>query len=477
MTGRLSLLISCLVLCGCSKNTPEGSTEVTEVPAPDSIPFEERANSARTAPPPERKTREEFFAEIYVPAYEKVGLKDPKWDKEARAYLSLLSTNAGHGISNPEKVRELRDAVEKTGCEDPLVSYMILRQRYDPHVANTTTTNLWVQAAEGLEKSDYHPYWKFFARFRAAVALQATMRETKTKSQAVPEMLNLCYDRTTKLLQDHSLPTAVVYQIIEEEFLPRIGMKHHSEWVIQHIEPLLVDGWGDTAEAWYFIGRFHTSHAWNERGSDWADSVSEQGWEGMTEHLQSARIALEKSWGIKPLENAGVRMLTVELGDSRGRQAMETWFSRVMWMNPASYDACEGKMYWLQPKWHGSSTEMINFGRECLTNTAWRGNVPLILYQSHRLLATWHEQSKQGKAQEYWLLPNVWPDVKASFERYFELNPTNVGWRHDYAKAAYECRQWADLRAQIKLFGPINFEFFGGKEAYEKMVREAERNR
>ena len=479
MPGRLSFLISCLVLCGCSKNTPEGSAEVAEVSAPDTIPFEERANLARTAPPPERKTREEFFAEIYIPAYEKVGLKDAKWDKEARAYLSLLSTNAGHGISDPDKVRELRDAVDKTGCEDPLVRYMILRQRYDAHVANSTVTNLWVQAAEGLEKSDYHPYWKFFARYRAALAMRAVVRETKTKtqSQEIQEMFNQCYQRSMALLQDHSLPTEVMYQIVDEYYLSDIKRKDYAKWVIENIEPLMVSGWGDTAPVWYAIGEFHIAHAWNERGTGWSDSVSQDGWKAMAEHLHAARVALEKSWSIKPLEKAGVAMLTVELGDSKNRQAMETWFNRVMWMNPASYDACERKMYWLQPKWHGSVAEMIGFGRECLTNTAWRGNVPLILYQSHRLLATWYEQSKQGKMQDYWLLPNVWPDVKASFERYFEVNPLNTGWRHDYAKAAYDCRAWEDLRLQIPLLGQINYEFFGGKEAYEKMLLDAEKNR
>jgi hypothetical protein len=56
------------------------------------------------------------------------------------------------------------------------------------------------------------------------------------------------------------------------------------------------------------------------------------------------------------------------------------------------------------------------------------------------------------------------------------LNPDAVGWRHDYAMAAYKCEKWEDVLKQVKLFGPINYSYFGGREAFEEMVRKAEAN-
>jgi hypothetical protein len=79
----------------------------------------------------------------------------------------------------------------------------------------------------------------------------------------------------------------------------------------------------------------------------------------------------------------------------------------------------------------------------------------------------------KAERREYWKRPGVWADVKASFERFFELNPDAVGWRHDYARCAYWCEQWDDLTKQLALFGPTNYAFFGGKAAFDKMCQEA----
>ena len=68
----------------------------------------------------------------------------------------------------------------------------------------------------------------------------------------------------------------------------------------------------------------------------------------------------------------------------------------------------------------------------------------------------------------------MWRDIKLSFETFLAAHPDAVGWRHDYALAAYKSEAWDDLRKQIKLMGPINYAYFGGKEAYEEMVRKAE---
>ncbi|MGZ8436672.1 MAG: hypothetical protein ACXW3L_06560, partial [Limisphaerales bacterium] len=136
------------------------------------------------------------------------------------------------------------------------------------------------------------------------------------------------------------------------------------------------------------------------------------------------------------------------------------------------YDARMNKLNWLHVKWHGSVEEMLNFGKETLGDT--NGTAALTFYEVHAELAKYRRQSKTGTEAEYWKRPEVWPDVKQSFETFFSYHPNEVGWRHDYALAAYKCEAWDDLRKQIKLLGPINYPFFGGREKFEQMVREAE---
>ena len=143
------------------------------------------------------------------------------------------------------------------------------------------------------------------------------------------------------------------------------------------------------------------------------------------------------------------------------------WFRRAMETDPNNYDACYRKLSYLEPKWHGSTEAMLEFGRECLASEKWGGRVPLILVDAHDALARYAEKANRAA---YWKQPGVWPDLKASFEKFFKLYPKAVSWRHNYARCAYWCEQWEDLNEQLKLMGPINYAYFGGETEYEKMV-------
>jgi hypothetical protein len=473
-----------LPLSACTKREDSDSAALAERSEPSSS---ERAPVPQLSPPEpqpplatNRLSREEYFARIFVPAYEKHGRKNPKWNAAATNFLAKLSTSAGgHGSTNHtvihEEIEKATRQIEQLACEDPLIRYMVLRQRYDAFQADESTTNLWVQAALDLESTGYPMYWKFFSYMRAAEALSAV--SGRTNSPVVIQYRNAASVRLIELLKDKSTPTSVV---LEAAGVWINGVLNRAPklrtWTYDQVEPLLLEGWGDTAEAWFIRGRYYIGYAWVARGSGWASTVSDQGWKLMQERLQVARESLEKSWNISPIEDVAVSMITLNMGDTGNRAEMERWFNRAMELNPASYNACEAKLLWLMPKWHGSAREAIAFGRECVTNTAWKGDVPLHLYHAHRQLATWYLQSEQGTENDYWKLPGVWPDVRASFEEFLEQNPDRTGWRHDYALAAYQAEAWDDLRKQIKLLGPINYAFFGGKPAFEEMARKAQQN-
>jgi hypothetical protein len=72
-------------------------------------------------------------------------------------------------------------------------------------------------------------------------------------------------------------------------------------------------------------------------------------------------------------------MITVELGQGRGRPRMEQWFQRAMSLSPNYYEACYAKLHYLQPKWFGSNEDMLEFAGECVNSSKWGGHVPLIL--------------------------------------------------------------------------------------------------
>src|SRR5262249_4187778 len=112
------------------------------------------------------------------------------------------------------------------------------------------------------------------------------------------------------------------------------------------------------------------------------------------------------------------------------------------------------------------------FGRECVA-TNYEGRVPLILVDIHQEISNYLPDEDARRA--YWKQPFVWDDIKSSFEKFFELNPEAVGWRHNYAWYANQCEQWASVMEQVRQFGSdTNYTYFGGKDAFDKMVKRAQ---
>ena len=160
--------------------------------------------------------------------------------------------------------------------------------------------------------------------------------------------------------------------------------------------------------------------------------------------------------------------MELELGQGKGRERMELWFRRAMEIAPNNYEACTAKLYYLEPKWYGSPDEMLRFGRECVASEKWNGSVPLVLVDAHETLATYARRTGETN---YWKRAEVWPDLKSSFEKFFTLDPEASSWRHNYARYAYWCGQWESLNEQIKLLGEVNYDYFGGRAEFDKMVK------
>src|SRR6185503_2616393 len=97
----------------------------------------------------------------------------------------------------------------------------------------------------------------------------------------------------------------------------------------RNLESTLLKNWPNEPFVYQIKGRFHIDEAWNSRGSGYSDSVTEKGWKGFTDHLNTAAEALEIAWKLGPTNpHIAVEMLTVELGQGQGRERMELWFNR-----------------------------------------------------------------------------------------------------------------------------------------------------
>ena len=199
--------------------------------------------------------------------------------------------------------------------------------------------------------------------------------------------------------------------------------------------------------------------------------MTEKGFQGFEDHLDKAEGLLARAWQMNS-NNAGTAylMMQVELGQGKGRARMETWFHRAMALYPNYYEAAHLMSFYLEPRWYGSEAAALSFARSCVSSDKWGGQVPLVLAQRHRSLAIYYQKTNAA----YWHRPQVWRDVKSSYDKFFALNPDATGWRHDFAKDAYDCGQPRVFLEQVKLFSfGTNYTFFGGQEKFQAMLESA----
>jgi hypothetical protein len=361
-------------------------------------------------------------------------------------------------------------AAVDAGCDDPMIHYLYVRFSMDQTNSAQVFTGAFCQTAKDMQKSTYPPVRKFYAAARALDQILYTYG-TNTANQPIWEEITPLISPSVEVaLNDKTMPAREAYEIANKALYMMRGDTNQYQQTYHRVEKSLLENWPDDYTTWLLKGTAYIDMAWHARGSGWAYTVSDQGWEHFSERLATAEEALEHAWKLYPKDpEIAHQMMTVMLGQGGGRDRMELWFDRAMVLDPNDYDACSRKLYYLEPKWYGSREAMLDFGRECVQNTNWAGQVPLVLVDAHwNFRRGYVDKSEQTN---YWKQPDVWPDIKAAFERYFEVNPDATRWYHNYAWYAYQCEQWNAFNELIPKLGPINYDFFGGKAEFDKMVQ------
>ena len=352
-----------------------------------------------------------------------------------RALLNQVANLRGGGdLANRKKVEELVRQLHQLGCTDPLFRY--LHTRYGDQSTRHEDLSAALRAAsQGLRDSDYDALEKFWATYRTASQLKDKSR-SKAPQEAVA-LFRTAVDLLATAFGNQELLADEVGSTSEEllialKFDPA---EYRAAW--DKLVPLMTLHWPNSPHVLLAIGWGHLDRAWMARGNGYANTVTKEGGEGFVREMDQAEVCLTKSWSLEAMHRTTHQMMRLELGQGEGRKRMELWFSRAMAMAPDDYEACVDKLRYLMPRWYGDHDEMLKFGRRCLTHPRWKGRVPLTLMRAHEFIA----QSLPAEDQPaYWRKKEVWFDVRNSFERYFELNPENVSWRHNYAWFAWRAQ-------------------------------------
>ena len=369
--------------------------------------------------------------------YERRGVKDPRWDRDARDGLTqygqyLADAPALDRLANAPPLRGGAKAAlgraRAAGCTDPLVGYCALALGADPALATTDpqeTYRLHADAERRLESSGYSSRWKFQASLLAAEAAgrdngQKIGTFSRVGTPPIPAGLSAWLDRARghllDLLRDPGTPPAAGVRAVED-FLralkktpPEIGDRACAQFGEALDAPAWARAAQDAAPS-TAAGVFWAGYAWRGNDDGHADRLPDDRWKPFQERLAKAQRALENAWRLDPADTrAAVGMMSVERGQHEGRERLETWFRRALDTDPDSFAACLEKLAYLDPRWYGDGPQAVEFGHQCQATRNWAARLPFILVEAHRRLA-----ARAPKPADYWRQPEVWSDVQAVY--------------------------------------------------------------
>jgi hypothetical protein len=148
---------------------------------------------------------------------------------------------------------------------------------------------------------------------------------------------------------------------------------------------------------------------------------------------------------------------------------MEVWFKRAMAANPNYFPACRTKLRYLEPKWGGSPEAMLAFGRECLTNAAYGGEVTTTLVEAYNILAGYLREDP-AKLAEFYASPQLWRDVSEVYAEVARRDPDASWYHNNLAWYAWRCGKWEVLAEEVAKIQKPNYRYFGGDSGYKRML-------
>jgi hypothetical protein len=443
-------LLSALIVCldGCSPSPPKERT-ATEI---------QMAAVQRTR----------WRKATILDDYERVGHKDPKWDDDARdaldGFVNMDFKDATEQGKDFERIAYSAAAAVAKGCDDPLVNY--LHVFFGLNTAGRPieeSAALYRKTASDLSNSGYAEIRKFYGCARADNGLRALSFGRQYNVEARQHLFRALADKD--LPASEAAPACLLMlDAIKEDVGPTVLETY------QGMQKPLAEHFSRTPLPDLVKGYFYEIYAWSDRGTEPTELLQQQRPQALKlfeERMNVAATDLEKAWRAEPQNPVGptemMRMMTA-LG--KDRPEMELWFGRAMKANPDNWDACNSKLNYLYST--GEFPAMLDFGRECLTNQAWGWTVTLMLVDAHTDVAR-----ASGLGKNYFRRPGVWEDIHAAFEEFFRRNPGAVSYHHNYALYADLCGDWKVLNEQLPLLGDINYQYFGGKQAFDAMLKRA----
>ena len=359
-----------------------------------------------------------------VEGYDRFGLRNPKWDREARRLIELsVMPLIGTAFETPheERVAAGRAAVA-AGCNDPLVLYLLGRAVWAADADSAEPEQLFRQAVEGMKTV---PYERAIARYTAtSLFSRYANRNEGIQLRAPLRDLELAWFQQS--LNDGSYApdddAVLIWQLMNGAGIGFFNRSHAAASAAMDKAE-----WVDPWVRLHFSGLHHIDEAWAARGQGWAKDTKPESWEVFRRLSALARRDLEESWRLRPdRPEAAYEMIQVSQDAEKDGEDCRFWFDRTVRAQMDFTPAYEAMRVHLLPRWGGSYAEMLSFAREAVDTGRFDTDVPLELLHTVMSIRKDQRDENGGGGQPIFERRDTYPSLEKMLERYLS-EPSRAG--------------------------------------------------
>jgi tetratricopeptide (TPR) repeat protein len=304
------------------------------------------------------------------------------WEAEAQTFVNAALTYWLKGTSVPASQilsRQARDLVD-AGCEDQLVLFLAAvvhrRKDQDKQICAKSYESALKQVQSGPDSLTPLGWFTMLGvrhmRVDAGQKVDDLDRQLIECSRAMLGNDSYSKDEADLYVRHHDVRDA-------------------SQFIVQNSSVLLPIYRDSPLPEWArltLVGICETGMGWKRRGDGWNYTVTRDGWKALAEHLALARKALEQAWELRPdVPVAAAQMIVVAMGEETPKAENRMWFDRVVAADPFYDEAYDSLLYSYRPRWSGSHSRMLDFGRACMATKRYDTDIPLNFFRACNVIA------------------------------------------------------------------------------------------
>ena len=373
---------------------------------------------------------EDWLEKHLLEAYLKAKDHNARWDASVSIVFGLVAGQRVRSNDDPavrDKIGKIASTANADGCRDPYVRYLVLRyglrepagkEELKRALANGGLGRELSATADDLTRVAYPPDVVF-----EATSLAFSANWGKATDFELEQLREKALNSVLAILIDQTYPASRVQKDVATMLSLAGSGSGEYEVVWRRIEPILFKNWYKFPFPNLIKGEYHYNLGWRARGGGYSDSVTKEAWKTFHREEGVSEQCFRDAWKLDNTNPDTARwMIEVCVCQSHSRREMERWFSCAMAADPSYYPACLAKLRFLEPKWFGSSRDMIEFGHQCATNLSYKGRVPGLICDVYLTLSSYYE--KREEQEQFLAQPLIWSDVSNAFSALAQREPT-----------------------------------------------------